>query len=295
MKKKNTGLIILVILLIIVILGLVGYIICDKGVFSKKEVTKEKTTTKVETISFKEAGELIDQYHINYLSIDKYKKSGFYFEYLVTTLDSKEEYSCDQIAKKDGKKWFESDDIIQNDDGYVCFTKEKHKVYSYDDVNKAYKEVYNKELKKESFSLNDLGNCNLDTYYYIKDVDGFVKINIVGGCISGPYEPIDINLISDTKIENNILTITTYLEHFEREDLSVAEKGFKLHDEKIECTLYNEKNQDSEQFEMNESYNTDIIKDKILEKYLDKVKKYEITFKVDGSKYTLDTIKKVNN
>ena len=59
-KKKSSGSIVFIILLIIVILGLVGYILYDKGVFSKKEVTKEKTTTKVETISFKEAGELID-------------------------------------------------------------------------------------------------------------------------------------------------------------------------------------------------------------------------------------------
>lgn len=293
-KKKNTGSIIFIILLIIVILGLVGYICYDKGVFNKKEVTREKTSN-VEKISFKEAGELINQYNINYISIKDYKKSGHYFEYLVSTLDSKEEYSCDQLKKKDNKKWFEDENIIQSEDGYVCFTKEKHPVYSYDDINKKYKEVYNKELKKESFSLNDLGRCNLDTYYYIKDVDGFIKINIVGGCITGPYDPIDINVISDAKIENNILTITAYVEHFERDDLSVTQNGFKINDEKVECELYNENNQEAADFQMNVQYNTEIIRDKILAEYLDKIDKYNITFKVDGDKYILDTIKKVND
>lgn len=293
-KKKNTGSILFIVLLIIVIIGLVGYICYDKGLFTKKEVVPKEKTAKTETISFKEARGILDDFGINYISVKDYKKSGFYFEYLVSTIDSKENYSCDQLAKKDSKNWTKSDDYYQSEDGYICPTKDKHPVYSYEEMNKKYKEVYNKELKKESFSIDGLGRCNLETYFYIKDIDGFIKIFIVGGCTTSPYEPIEFNVISDAVKEDNTLTITAYIDNFERKDLSITEKGFKIHDEKIESDLYNEEDEDSENAEINAETNTDIITNTVLESYLDKVNKYEISFKVDGNKYTFDSIKKVN-
>lgn len=295
-KKKSSGSIVFIILLIIVILGLVGYILYDKGLFTKKEVVSKEKTVNTETISFKEARGILDEFGINYLSVKDYKKSGFYFEYLVGTLNSKEEYNCDQLAKKDSNKWTKEDDYYQSKDGYMCHIKDKYPVYSYEDMNKIYKEVFNKDLKKDSFALDDLGRCNLNAYYYIKSIDGFIKTNIVGGCISSPFEPIEFNVISDAVKENNTLTITAYIDNFERKDLSITEKGFKIHDAKIECDLYNEEDQeDGETAEINAQANTDTIRTTILESYLDKVNKYEITFKIDGNKYNLDTIKKVNN
>ncbi len=294
-KKKSTGSIVFIVLLILIILGLVGYICYDKGLLTKKEeVTKEKTSN-VETISFKEARGILDSFGINYLSVKDYKKSGFYFEYLVSTLNSKEEYDCDQLTKKDSNKWTKEEDYYQSKEGYMCNIKAKYPVYSYEDMNKIYKEVFNKDLKKDSFALDDLGRCNLNAYYYIKSIDGFIKTNIVGGCISSPYEPIEFNVISDAVKENNTLTITAYIDNFEREDLSITEKGFKIHDAKIEQELFDEEDQeDSETAEINAQANTDTIRTTILESYLDKVNKYEITFKVDENKNTFDNIKKVN-
>ena len=292
-KKKSTGSIVFIVLLILIILGLVGYICYDKGLLTKKEVTKEKTSN-VEKISFKEAREVLDTFGINYLSVKDYTKSGFYFEYLRGNLDTKEEYTCEQITKKSGTKWTKDESYYQSDDGYICTTKVKYPVYSYEDMNKIYKQVYNKELKKESFTIDGLGNCNLEIYYYIKSIDRFVKIYVVGGCTTSPYEPVDIDLIDDAKIENNILTINAYIDYFEREDLAITKKGFKVYDEKVENELYNEDSDETDEYEMNIQYNTDIIRDIILAEYLDKVNKYEITFKVDVNKYTFDNIKKVN-
>ena len=75
-KGKNKGLIVLIIFLILIILGLVGFIVYDKGILfnSKKEIKEEEKIEKevideeLEDVDYAEANELLNKYFEEFAS-----------------------------------------------------------------------------------------------------------------------------------------------------------------------------------------------------------------------------------
>lgn len=264
--KKTTF---IIVLLLIVIIGLVGYICYDKGVFGNTKETESVEETKIEEMDRDEAKKLLEKFEISCGNIDSYGESNK-FEAAISTLKKPDaEYTCSELLSDELDKWKrEGTSYSQSTDKYNLYycdsdTNGKYGLYSYDRVNEQYKNMFDKTLDK----------VNNGMYYYVKKYDGFVGL-LWGDGTTGPN--IDIEEINKATISNNKLVINAYMELLYPDD----NDNFTVGDTKVKCS------------DLMENKEVEKVKQEILDKYLDKVNNYDITFKVKGNNYIFENINK---
>lgn len=268
-KKSKKGIVLIIIGLIIIILGLVGYICYDKGLIFKTEkevVKKEKKKNKV--LSGEEAKKLLERFGIDHNTAEKYSDEAKFGAAIADLDDNKfSKYKCNELLSNEVSKW---DTSGSNGEGYsminpstysyYCSNEVENTLFPYKEVNKKYKEMFDKEIKKETIGY----------YYYVEKYDGFAFLPYADGT-RGPT--VEIDEVKDVSVKGNKLLINAYLEEIPALD----EKQFKVGDNYIS---YNFDNPDSVKF----------VKKEIVEKYLDNVKSYKIVFNIKNNKYIFKSI-----
>ena len=96
-KKKNSGLIVLVILLILCVIGLAGYIVYDKVFENTKVINNTTTTTITTTTDNKKINEDTEYLLNNFINLH----IGFCSSYRNYNFGSKNEVSYDDLTKKE--------------------------------------------------------------------------------------------------------------------------------------------------------------------------------------------------
>jgi len=273
MKGKN----IIIVILLLVIVGLVGYICYNSGLFSKDKPEEEKPVVEEKTMSEEDALSLLERFNINTGTVESYNDSSKMFA-VINELDNVkcgENTKCEKFKKKtckellDGEmnKWkFMVDGYYYNVDEdsvpYYCHDEDGATFYPFDAVNKKNKEMYGKDLEKKS----------IYPYYYIEKLNGFANL-LYGDGTSGPT--VNVEKIKSASIKDDLLTITVYLENIALSDSDEIGKNFY-----------------KESYDFTDKELENITKE-IEEKYLDKVNCYNVLFDVDGDNYIFNEIKEV--
>ena len=295
-KKSNKGLICLVVILLLAVLGLVGYILVDKGVIKLKKETKPEAKVEArdieldvesdEVVSLMNRALAVDNYeivstvHSNFAvfkdGFDINKVSGEDFEFLVSEyLKTKvNDYSGIKEVTVDGK----------NSDLYSTLKIETFKFYALDYFGPSYEF----ETKETNGSLRS--SCGI---YRYSEADGcYVSFFGCGGVYLDRY----INKL-DKAVKTSEGTIVITLSNlvlvndpdnngnnFLRNSVDSAENiTYYKNDENVEL-MHGEEFSDATKNKI----------DEIFKIYNDKAAKYQFTFKKDGDNYYINKVTRLS-
>lgn len=265
------------VLLVMVIIGLVGYILNDKGIINlSNKNTKdgnEKVVTTVKSehsskISKKEALEIYESVlgkfdfntdDLSYLNSDKYKT-----EFCISKLDGTNKYDSYELLKSKLKK-VNGNYVYEFKDGSSVDYDNNAKVYEYNDVNKEMKNVFSGNVKavKEDLEFYQY------KYIYVKDKNVYVRLESIWG--DGGHQVI-ADISSVTKVNNKVNI-----------DILIADVEY------IDENQYAYTGSNGKEIKFN---NEDIKNySETLKKYEKYVKKYTLTFVEKSNKYLFEAVK----
>ena len=283
-KESNIKTILIVLVVFLLIIGsIVGYITYNKTKSKnnnqvKEDVVQEPVEQKPQrpSITKKEAKELIDTYYFVSISPDKNlftmpidddTKKNISIKNLGNDMKV---FDCAQI---EGFRKIENDVCIKNDNSNL---HTKGKTIDYDTFNNKYKYLFGKsnELKKENFK--DLNN--ISTWEYDVNKNSFLETYIISGIVAMPY-------------------YTTYSvkEISQEDDKLIIKVGYvymapkEINGEIILSTIINGEEITYKEAQTKE----DNFETEFLNKYLDKLDTYEITFNYEDDHYVFENIKKL--
>lgn len=266
-KKRNIFKVICV-LLVLIIIGLICYILNDKGIIKINNNKKDsKNIVKKEEVSIDDAKKELDRFAIvHYYEIIEANMDDGYKALLAITKSKsqKKNYTC--------KEMFGDDIETFNDDGYSwsvsngeCYDGEAIDFYEYEAVNKEYAKLFGNKIPKKDFT------DQLIHFTYSKIKNGFVDTTLAAGDMPA-YEE---NKIYEAYKENNELHIIFSAIPFFPDD--GGKVNVILDSKELSYSLEDDIKYDVETDEI-------INADEIFEKYKDKLPKYEFVLeKKEGS------------
>ena len=272
--RKRNILKVVCIVLVLIIIGLIGYILNDKGIINVKKDNKKvaENNTKKETVNVDDAKKELDRF-----------VKFYYYEVIETKMD--DGYKADlAISKRKPqqknytcKEMFDAG-IVKDDD--ECYDDGESIIdfYEYETVNKEYIKLFGDELPKKDIT-NGLIHY---TYSKTKNAFFYTSENV------GDRPPDEINKIYDAYKENNELhiifsTIPFYEEY--NDEGKVDKLVAYINDEELADIITNDIKFDknTNEDELFRKYKI-TNEDELFEKYKDKLPKYEFVLtKKDGS------------
>lgn len=281
--KKKSSLPIILLVVVLIGAGLAGgYFLGSKN---KEDKTTKKDEKKIE-VSKEKLDELLDNSYYSSLTghdivergLNENSKFALVFHKLeqdetkLNKIEIASLYGKDANVKVEmfeGEKEYIFDITIDGDEYYI----DDASYYSYEDVNKIYKTLFNEEAPKKS-------NSGDATYYYCSAVDGYIKPSLGIGAL---FDPIPIHAVKDYSVDGNKLTINVYHATYDFEtsvDNSDIVTITMDNDNSIKYTLPNDEN----------VYKT--ITDDMLKNHKDKLDVVKFIYTIDGDNYYLTEIKK---
>lgn len=267
-KKSN----VLTVILVLVIVGLVGFILYDKGLLIKKDSVKEKEKVEEKGRSFNPAvaEEILDKFSISCTNVDNYQNNDVIkFGAMMNNLNKAKymSYSCEDLLSNELGSWDNqegSDGYYKSTDGvtHFCGKNYFYELYPFEDLKTKYYEMFEGSIEKKNYG----------SYYYLSDKDGFAELLYADGT-AGPT--IFIDKVSSANIKDNMLTMIAHMEVIVAED----DTHFKVGKNVFE-------------FNSNDPKTIDAVEKEIIDKHLDDVTKYEIKFKIKDDRYVFNSIKK---
>lgn len=262
--------------LVLLILGLVGYILNDKGIISlnnKKEsggndniviTTLNKSESKSEKVNIEEAKKELERYVLfNYSDLKNIDSEGYKGFLAIKKSKSTDKYKCEEIFADQASR---------------CTTSVVYDnlFYEYDVVNKQYKELFGIELPKKDIAIDFKYT---ESYVYSKTKNGFVFISPEGSDVY-PYE---ITKILDAyRIDDELHIKYTSMDYLGNIDgtLEIVSIDSKTLEQKISVDA--------------KVNNSEIINgDELLDKYESELPKYEIILSEHNGSYLYKNIKEM--
>lgn len=285
-KKKNTGLIILVVILVIALLGACGYIVYDKF-FTKTDnnmevLEKENNKDKVVRFDYDEATKLLKKFNLLDDSLNGYKGSVA-SNYSNTTLDSSaklrivienidssdfKDVKCDDVFSGRGNGNF-----YQTDAG-VCFVGKMTKSISYDKVNEVYNLMFDENAPKKGASY--AGSNNYFFYGYSNETNSFVKTEC-NGCGGATGPSVSISEVKEANLDGNTLIIKAYYDLLP----GSSDGKYKTGDFEFTSASY-----------MTDNYQN-VVREDVHDKYISNFPLYEIKFEKVNGNFVYRNMKKI--
>lgn len=215
------------VLLILIIIGLVGYILNDKGIINltnnnKKNsdniVTTTKKEIKAEVLSDEEGKKIVKEVFGNFTmfyAVDSKKlelndNDMKTFAAIVNVKEGNKKYTCKELFGNNIESWAgsygEGHWKVENllcSDGYQT-------LYSYSDVNKQYKKMFG---ENNNASKTTIENIDGGAYGYSKAENGYSFLS----CECGDCMPPMLSGFKNVKKMDNMLTVD-YAEIFANDD-----------------------------------------------------------------------------
>ena len=216
--KKRNILKIVCVILVLIIIGLICYILNDKGIIkinndNKKVTEQNKVKEEKEVVlSDEDAKKIVksvfgnyDQfYEIKYLKTMLSKselKTSFAIENVKEEVDNSEkhdEYTCKELFGNDIEKVKAEDSDSWKVDGYIC-DDGLQDLYSYSDVNKQYKKMFGDSEAAEKHIIKVRGGA----YVYSKEKNSYTFLTDKSSTDILPM----VQGFKNAVIKGNILTI----------------------------------------------------------------------------------------
>ena len=190
--KKRNILKIVCVILVVIIIGLICYILNDKGIIkinkdNKKVTEKNKVKEEKELVlSDEDAKKIVKSVFGNYdqfFEIEYLKtilstselKTSFAIENVKEEVDNSEkydEYTCKELFGNDIEKIKEEGSDSWKVDGYICYDG-LQALYSYSDVNKQYKKMFGDSEDAEKHIIKVRGGA----YVYSKEKNSYTPLS----------------------------------------------------------------------------------------------------------------------
>ena len=278
-KKRNIFKVICV-LLVLIIIGLICYILNDKGIIKINNNKKDsKNIVKKEEVSIDDAKKELDRFALNgdyFFMVDK-KMNDDYKGYLAITKSKsqKKNYTCKEMFGNDIEPYSYDPDNHSWAVGGLCYDGEAIDFYEYETVNKEYMKLFDKNLPKKTISPYMSRH-----YEYSKTKNGFTLMSCE--CDDGADATEGKNKIYDAYKENNELhVIFSVIPFYYQDGVNVV-----FDSRKLSYSLEVDIKYDVETDEITNA-------DEIFEKYKDKLPKYEFVLEKKEGSYIYKSFSKV--
>lgn len=280
--KKNVyfNVFILIITILVIVTG--GYLTLNKNNNKGQEKIDDDTKSPlIKDFDILKAEEILEYFGFNVnFGCGSLVYDSFYSDsYKKITAIEKVEQS--KIKNMKCSELYSELDLYGNYKGEngVCPQTKSTSVISYEDVNEIYKKMYGKSIEKEGFSSTR--SMLYKFYDYNESLDSFVKLEC--GACGGACPPalnIIINKIKSAKLVDNNLIIQIYHLNSSPYYNEYSKKYiYRLETRKIQVGI--------------DADNEKSFKDEVINKYLDKLDVYEITFKQKDNQYIFASLNEI--
>ena len=276
MKKNNIGLVIVVLALILTIL-VVMFVLPNfnrKSNVNTANKNENENSEVIETFTKEEAEKLLDKFGFNLkINCDSTVLDYEYDETFKGIVALKNvpniQYSTASCSELFTEPLPYEDNFLKGETG-VCSKNESLQLISYSDANDSYKNLYNEEMPKHSYS----GKNNFYVFYdYVPAKDSFASMKC-HGCGGSCGTTLKVFEVLDTHFNNTqlVIDVANYYDH----NFTLTEGAYHLAtnhtDESISCT------------------SADDCQNTIKNNYLDKLNLYSIQFEKMNDNFILKTI-----
>lgn len=302
MENKNKGLIIIIILCVLVILGLIGFICYDKGVFGKKESSVNNTGNigasendvaqeGTKDFDINEADQILDEFGFKTdIRCGSNIYESFYSEpfkdsiVLKKVSDSvKTKKKCSELYTQESKY---NPNTYQGEYG-VCYKDKEAAIIPYDEANKIYTDMYGTDMPKKGFNTSNVSGMYYNFYDFNETLNSFVELEC-GACGGSCGNALTINKIKSAYTIGDNLVIDVYYFYTTKLNTGVtasSEGGYKEEEYKLLSTTKNAGIR-------LESKDLESAKKEIEEKYLDELDVYEVVFTKKDNDYIFKSVSK---
>lgn len=269
-------------ILSILVLGLGGYLVYDKALDKdvKEEVKEESSKQESKNFDLAEAKKLVDKYTLDFLfwenmfqgTMSEDDKIYLAIKYTEST---NIDYTCSEAFP--GSKFENGSYVFTQDNSKgTCYDNNEYgEEYTYDSLNKVYKELFgnNKEIPKKMIS-----GVVCSKYAYSEKYDAY--INVSGGCGGAYYQSSYYDVFSANETSDTLEIIINYVEfRFNEYD----KKYYVSQNTNINVSVDDPHDVTDEQIK-------NLYDRAIKELDEDEIPKYKFTFKKSDTGYYLDSI-----
>ena len=234
-KKQGKGLVVALVMFIIICLGLIAYILYDKGIIlEKEEVTKQEITEKkTEQVKEKELdinSRLVKSLYNKVYNGDKYQEGcymnyiyahgeiGKYSDFIVDTATEKEKMVIVGLNINEKEQTYidcsqyesQIPDVQGEVHRSICRNNKDHNTsdlevtYSKEYIESVYKDIYGQDAKLDTTVPIEMSVVGVERYYYVPAINKYVKYVVEGGGTCGPNGNTE-KLVKATSNGNEVL------------------------------------------------------------------------------------------